>query len=72
MDGVRLRPEGPIVDGSVKVNYGDAGRANVLIARGSNDNDNNHVFHGYLELVGGGIGVRVAQLGNVRVVRRRD
>ena len=52
MDGVRLRPDGPNVDGSVKVNDGEADGANVLNARGSSDNDNKHVFDGYLELVG--------------------
>ena len=53
MDGVRLRPDGPNVDGSVKVNDGEADGANVLNARGSNDNDNKHVFESYLELLGG-------------------
>ena len=53
MDGAILRPNGPNVDGSVKVNDGDAGRANVLIARGSNDKHNKDVFDGYLELLGG-------------------
>ena len=53
MDGVRLRPNGPNVDGSVKVNDGDAGRANVLNARGSNIKHNKDVFDGYLELLGG-------------------
>ena len=53
MDGVRLRPDGPNVDGGVKVNDGEANGANVLNARGSNDNDNKHVFEGYLELLGG-------------------
>ena len=53
MDGVRLRPDGPNVDGSAKVNDGDAGRANVLNARGSNDKLNKDVFDGYLELMGG-------------------
>ena len=53
MDGVRLRPDGPNVDGGVKVNDGEADGANVLNARGSIDKNKKDVFDGYLELFGG-------------------